>query len=171
MAFEIMTKIRLVHQTKGIIMSYKERSIWVSLFVTLYIWVNYFSQVYSAAADLTLTVDLIKDLLIEVVIMTVILEIALKIFIAIIDDKDADYSEDERDKLIMLLGAKQAYNILSFTIIVAVVHLLFPGPTQFVTYNLNLPQEYAVINLIILGGLIAEVAKFATQVFYYRRGF
>lgn len=152
-------------------MSYKERSIWVSLAITVYIWVNYFSQIYISAADGSLAVEIVKGLLLEVIIMTLTLEIALQIVLAIIDNKDANYADDERDKLITLLGSKYAYYVLSFTAVTAVIHLLFPVLTASLSSNLDLPNEYAVIHIIIFGALLAEVTKFAVQAFYYRKGF
>lgn len=152
-------------------MSYKERSIWVSLAITIYIWFNYFSTLYWAAQQDTLTTSVMQSALLTVVIMTIVLEIFHHIVIAIIDNKNANYDEDERDKKITLLGTQHAYYILSFTTIAAVLHLLFPFMSQRLESLLNLPNEYVIINIIIFGALVAEIVKFATQVFYYRRGF
>jgi len=152
-------------------MSYKERSIWVSLAITIYIWFNYFSTLYWAAQQDTLTTSVMQSALLTVVIMTIVLEIFHHIVIAIIDNKNANYDEDERDKKITLLGTQHAYYILSFTTIAAVLHLLFPFISQRLESLLNLPNEYVIINIIIFGALVAEIVKFATQVFYYRRGF
>ncbi|ARD45317.1 hypothetical protein [Colwellia sp. PAMC 21821] len=79
-------------------MSYKERSIWVSLAITIYIWFNYFSTLYWAAQQDTLTTSVMQSALLTVVIMTIVLEIFHHIVIAIIDNKNANYDEDERDK-------------------------------------------------------------------------
>lgn len=152
-------------------MSYKERSIWVSLAITLYIWFNYFSTLYWSVQQGTLTASSMQNALLKVVIMTIVLEIMHHIVIAIIDNKNANYEEDERDKQITLIGSRNAYYILSFTTIAAVVHLLFPVMSQTLESVLNIPNEYFIINIIIFGALIAEVVKFATQVFYYRKGF
>jgi C4-dicarboxylate transporter len=152
-------------------MSYKERSIWVSLAITIYIWFNYFSTVYHSVQNQNLTISIMQSALLSVVIMTVVLEILHHIVIAIIDNKNANYDEDERDKKIALLGANNAYYILSFTTIVAVVHLLFPFMSHHIEALINLPNEYVIINIIIIGALMAEISKFATQVFYYRKGF
>ncbi len=152
-------------------MSYKERSIWVSLAITLYIWFNYFSELYWSAKQNSLTTDSMQSALLVVVFMTIFLEIMHHIVIAIIDNKNANYDEDERDKKIALIGNQNAYYILSFTTITAVLHLLFPVMSQGLVTALKLPNEYVIINIIIFGALVAEIAKFATQVFYYRRGF
>ena len=152
-------------------MSYKERSIWISLAITLYIWFNYFSELYWSAQQETLTTASMQSALLSVVVMTIALEILHHIVIAFIDNNDANYDEDERDKKISLMGSQNAYYILSFTTIAAVVHLLFPLMSQGLVMALKLPNEYVIINMIIFGALVAEITKFATQVFYYRRGF
>ena len=152
-------------------MSYKERSIWVSLAITLYIWFNYFSELYWAVQQDSLTVSSMKSALFTVVTMTIALEILHHIVIAVIDNKNTNYGEDERDKQISLFGSQSAYYILSFTTIAAILHLLFPLMSQGLVDVLNLPSEYAIINIIIFGALTAEVTKFSTQIFYYRRGF
>ena len=51
-------------------MSYKERSIWVSLAITLYIWFNYFSDLYWSAQQNNLTISSMQSALLTVVIMT-----------------------------------------------------------------------------------------------------
>jgi len=152
-------------------MSYKERSIWVSLAITVYIWFNYFSGIYHAAQQNELTISSMQSALLNVVIMTIALEILHHIVMAIIDHKNTNYDEDERDKQISLIGNTNAYYILSFTVITAVLHLLFPVMTQSLVSALNLPSDYVIINIIIFGTLVAEITKFSTQVFYYRRGF
>lgn len=155
-----------------IVMSYKERSIWVSLAITIYIWFNYFSTLYWSAKDGSLTMSSMQSALLSVVIMTIVLEILHHIVIAIIDNKNANYDEDERDKLIALKGSNVAYYILSFTTIAAVIHLLlFPVIDRGLVNMLDLPKEYILINIIIFGALLAEIAKFSTQIFFYRRGF
>ncbi|MFT5812649.1 MAG: C4-dicarboxylate transporter [Psychroserpens sp.] len=152
-------------------MSYKERSIWGSLAITIYIWFNYFSTLYGSAQQEILTTSIMQSALLTVVIMTIVLEIFHHIVIAIIDNKNTNYDDDERDKKIALLGTQNAYYILSFTTIIAVLHLLFPFMSQRLVSLLNFPNEYVIINIIIFGALVAEIVKFATQVFYYRRGF
>ena len=152
-------------------MSYKERSIWISLCIMLYIWFDYFSHIYWSVQDNSLSLESMRSALLVVVLMTIFLEILLHIIIAIIDNKNANTDADERDKQISLLGLNNAYYILCITIATATFHLLFPVMGQHFVDRFNLPNEYLIINIIIFGALIAEITKFSTQVFYYRRGF
>lgn len=152
-------------------MSYKERSIWVSLGILIYIWFNYFMSLSSLHFADNLTVEAIYSLLLTVVIQTVILEIVLQIVIAIIDNKNANYSEDERDKLISLHGNRNAYGILSIGIFIAVLYILFPPLSIFFFPGVEMSNSFKVMHLIIAFAVIAEIAKFSTQLFFYRRGF
>jgi hypothetical protein len=152
-------------------MSYKERSIWVSLFILLYIWADYFLALNTIYLAGNLTVSNIRGLLLDVVVLTIALEIGHHVLVAIIDNKNANYDEDERDRLITLKASNYAYYVLSFTAIGAILHLLFPIMSQGLTGAFQLPSEYIVVHLIIVGALLAEIAKFSVQLFFYRRGF
>lgn len=152
-------------------MSYKERSIWASLAILIYIWFGYFNELSSLHIAQQLTTETVNNLLLNVVILTIILEIVLQITIAIIDNKDADYSEDERDKLISLHGSRNAYGIMTVGIFLAVFYTVFPTLSGYLFPTVDLPNAYKVMHLIIIFALVSEVIKFATQLFYYRRGF
>jgi DNA integrity scanning protein DisA with diadenylate cyclase activity len=158
-------------------MSYKERSTWISLAILVYIWFDYFAQLFSLQNAEQLTVEAVNSLLLAVVVKTIILEIVLQIVLAVIDHKDANYAEDERDKLISLHGSRNAYTILSVGVLFIVFHTVFPTlsaismmPTHALT-TISLPNEYKVMHIVIVFALIAEIAKFSTQLFFYRRGF
>lgn len=158
-------------------MSYKERSTWISLAILIYIWLEYFLALYSLHADSQLTVETVNSLLLSVVIKTIVLEILLQITLAIIDNKDADYSADERDKLISLRGSRYAYGILSIGALLTVLYTVFPTLSTLAIFPskellfIELPNEYKVMHFIIIFALVAEIAKFSTQLFFYRRGF
>ena len=152
-------------------MSYKERSIWVSLLILIYIWGNYFTELSILHFAQQLTVETVNNLLLDVVILTIILEIVLQIIIAIIDHKDANYNEDERDKLITLHGSRNAYAMISVGVFLTVFYTVFPTLSTYLFPTLNLPNAYIVMHLIIAFALASEIIKFSTQIFYYRRGF
>jgi hypothetical protein len=158
-------------------MSYKERSTWISLAILIYIWIEYFSELFSLHFANQLTVETVNSLLLTVVIKTIILEIVLQIILAIIDNKDANYSADERDILISLHGNRYAYSILSVGALLAVFYTIFPTLSTLIFFqskeliSITLPNEYKVMHFIIVFALLAEIAKFSTQIFFYRRGF
>ena len=152
-------------------MSYKERSIWASLAILIYIWFDYFNELTALHFAQQLTVEMVNSLLLDVVVLTIVLEIILQIIIAIIDNKNANYSEDERDKLISLHGSRNAYAILSIGIFLAVFYTVFPTLSTYLLPMVELPNAYKVMHLIIIFSLASEIIKFLTQIFYYRRGF
>lgn len=158
-------------------MSYKERSTWISLAILVYIWLEYFSDIFSLQSAGQLTVEAVNSLLLTVVVKTIILEIILQIVLAIIDHKDANYAADERDNLINLHGSRNGYAILSLGAFMIVFHTVFPSIATMTFLpslpfeSLSLPNEYNIMHLVIIFALIAEVVKFCTQLFFYRRGF
>ena len=152
-------------------MSYKERSIWVSLGILLYIWFNYFTNIFALNNLQILTIENVNELLFDVVIITIVLEVILQIVIAIIDNKDANYNEDERDKIISLHGFRYAYFILSMGVVLAVFYTVFPTLATYIFPSVTLPNGYMVMHFIIVFALIAEITNLVTKIFYYRRGF
>lgn len=158
-------------------MSYKERSTWISLAILIYIWLEYFLELFSLHAASQLTVETVNSLLLAVVMKTIVLEILLQITLAIIDNKDANYSADERDILINLRGSRYAYGILSVGALLTVLYTVFPTLSTLAIFpskellSIDLPNEYKVMHFIIIFALVAEIAKFSTQLFFYRRGF
>lgn len=158
-------------------MSYKERSTWISLALLIYIWLEYFSELFSLHSASLLTVETVNSLLLAVVIKTIVLEVILQIVVAIIDNKDANYSADERDILISLRGSRYAYGILSIGALLTVLYTIFPTLSTLFIFpskellSIALPNEYKVMHFIIVFALAAEITKFSTQIFFYRRGF
>ena len=156
-------------------MSYREKSIWASLIIALIILANYLMDVINFANAGTLTPETLQSLFYKVILWTVILEIASQTAIAIIDHKQADQGDDERDKLIKLKASNIAYNLLGSAIYIAIffIWLSHAKPEKMDNPFIlsTVPNIYSVFNILLVGFLIAEVSKYATQVFYYRRGF
>ncbi|MFT5163408.1 MAG: hypothetical protein ACI9FJ_002003 [Alteromonadaceae bacterium] len=151
-------------------MSYKEKSVWVSFAVMLAIWVSYFNDVISLHGSQALTVDAIHSLLLKVVILTIVAEIVMQIIVAIIDHKQANDKDDERDKLITLYGKRNAYSILVIGVFAAVFQIIVPTLFERGSLTLNLPNEYFILHVIILSTVMAETVNASTRLFYYRRG-
>lgn len=151
-------------------MSFKEKSIWVSLIIMLIIWMDYFSDVYNLYQSASLTVAVIHKLLLGVVVLTIILQIIFHTVIAIIDKKGADEHEDERDKVITLYGSRNAYLILSIGVVVFVFQTILPSLFDRSNFVTGLPDQYVLMHVVIIAAVIAEVVKYSTQLFYYRQG-
>ena len=152
-------------------MGYKERSVWASLLLLIYIWYDYFVGIFNSVLGDNLNVGTVNELLFDAVVMTIVLEIALQIAIAIIDNKDADYTEDERDKNITYKATVPAYYVLYTGVILAIAYTVYPALTTHAFPNSDLPNDYFVLNIIIIFALAAEVVRFLNQIAMYRKGF
>ncbi len=152
-------------------MSYRERSIWLSLAVMLVIWLRYFSDIFGLHQSQLLTVDRVHSLLLKVVILTIVAQVVVQTIVAIIDHKDANKDEDERDKVIALYGQRNAYHILIIGVFAAIFQIIVPTLFDRPQLLLSLPDEYLLLHVIIVSAVVAEVVNASTQLFYYRRGF
>jgi len=138
-------------------MPFREKIAWISLVATLVVYGGYF---------VSLTVSWggegwISDsfgLLVGTTVLFVVVMIALTVVAAVLAPADAAAPADEREKLISLKASQFPYFALSsgaFTTIVA----LFVGTDRFFAAN-----------FLFLSMIVAEVAKDAAQIFYFRRG-
>jgi hypothetical protein len=141
-------------------LSFKEKSIWISLVIVLVIFVGYFSQVYEGLVAGTLDKAGASALFIGAVIAVVILEIALHIVVAIFNPKEADQPTDERDHLFSMRSG----NISGWILGVAV--LMIAAQTFMTDMN-----SMWVANLLLFAVFVSQVASYILQIFYYRRGY
>lgn len=149
-------------------MSYKEKSIAASLVILIYIWGNYLVEIITLEGQDVLTIEAVNGLLFAVVIKTIVLEIFLQTVVAIIDHKNASAIDDERDKLIRLKSAVNAYWILSIGIPIAVFHTIVPsGVLSFEV----LGNDYAVVHIIMFCAVLAEIIRLSSKLYFYHRGF
>ena len=143
-------------------MSYQEKSILGSLLAFVVVFGSYF-------------VAVLRDLgrpdfeggtfgrLVFAVIAIVLIEIAYHIVLAL---ESKPEPKDERNVLIECKGYRNAYFLLAggaFLVIVWVA-MGHPAPTRIAVAN------FVTVNLILLVMVIADLMKFLTQLFYYRRG-
>jgi hypothetical protein len=143
--------------------SYREKSIWVSLLSTLFIFGYYF---YSAFAILRTPIlhmphdsmFALMGLFIGVMVWMIIVQIVLHIILAIVNRGEAEKDEDERDKLIELKATSISYYLL----------VLGVWMTIFSLFVIQSPAWTATI--LLFTTILAELVGFAVQLFYYRRG-
>ena len=156
--------------TKRFFMSYKEKSLWVSLALTLYLIYFYYSNMLGLQESQTLNADSFTVLLITTVIWLTIISIVSHIVLAIINHKEANDPEDERDKLIDLKGCRVGYGLLSAGVVLSIVHVQL---NNLIGEYFGISQTVDLVNfmhIIIMSFLVADMAKYATQLYYYRRG-
>lgn len=153
-------------------MSYKEKSIWVSFGLTLYLMYFYFSGLSELRISGSLTEPAFTALLFTTAIWLTVISIVVHSIAAILDHKEADKADDERDKLIELYGCRVGYYMLAFGVVASIIH------SQLGQHFMGIPSQSSALagtvdfmHIIIMSYLIANAVKFSTQLFYYRRGF
>ena len=156
-------------------LSYQEKSIFGSLVAVMLVYGGYFAASFrdfgetdfDGAAVARLTMTVIAIIVIEVVFQ-VVLAIAAR-----------HQPADERDTLITFRGYRNAYLFLStgagllvtYAIVASLVRHVAPGQFMSVSFFRLMSSPYLLINLVLLVMVAAEVFKFLTQLYYYRRGF
>lgn len=151
-------------------MSYKEKSLWVSLALTLYLIYFYYSNMLILQKIDLLNEANFSGLLITTVVWLTIISVVSHTVLAIINYKEAEKPEDERDNLIDLYGCRVGYYLLSIGVVVSIIHVQL---NNLIGVYLGLTPVIGILNfmhIIIMSFLIADVAKYTTQLYYYRRG-
>lgn len=143
-------------------MSYKEKSLLASLGATLLLFGWY---LYGAFSILPLNPELPG--FIEFIILIVgfiILEAIIQSFLAI---KNKSQLEDERDKLIEKTSSRYSYGFLVVCIWVSMVQILLDARFD---NHLMLTTPYGMFHFLLLFFVLAEVIRFGTQLYHYRKG-
>ncbi|WP_158768515.1 hypothetical protein [Paraglaciecola sp. L1A13] len=153
-------------------MSFKEKSIWVSLVTTVFIFSYYFISLQSLA-DLPVneTKQIAGELLLKAIIMMIIVEIIFHIIIAIFNPDDAQQKADERDKLYQLKANSIGYSFLILGVMISLGHILlneFLAPTD--TSEVIQVFPLLTAHILLFSFIISELARFTSQLFFYRKG-
>lgn len=144
-----------------------ESTIWSSLIITVAAAAYFFSKVFGAIlAGAPLGPGEIARLGLAVVVILVAVEIAFKVAMTALCKGEPQ--TDERDKLIAAMATRNAYYVLVIGLFTLIGHLglqsLF-GRSAGLTLDTTTTVTFLVFALVI-----AEVAQFASRIFYYRRG-
>jgi len=141
-------------------LSYREKSTLGSLIAMLAVYGYYFATLpglntrrYFDAASTTR--------LIAMVVAIVVIEVVYHIVIA---SSSRVESKDERDVLIETRAYRVGYFLLAAGVSMLMGAMILSNPE-----TLGISQ-FAMGNFLLLSMVVAETAKFLTQLFYYRRG-
>lgn len=154
-----------------IIMSFREKSLWVSILISLIIASMYGDNIYaiffsSVEVSSKQTVNLIN----RIVIAFIILEIVLHIALAMDDQEGASGKEDERERRYRLLANNSGYWLLSIGLILCVV--LQMATVQFSFEQTEVSQRFILapieLKLVVVFWL-SEVARFSHEIYLYRK--
>lgn len=152
-------------------MSFVHKSVWVQFLITVFIAYYYGSEFAHLYSTEQLSDDNFTSLLFSTAIQLVILNIAVHTIVAVLSNKDeVEQERDERDVLISLKGGNIAYNMLSTWVVFVLVSLWATSLENARYYFDTLSGEFNVLNILLVGFLVAEILRFSYQLFYYQKG-
>lgn len=152
-------------------LSFREKSLWVSLLISAVIASIYGDNVYHflfTASDATGqdAVALINRLVIAFIVLEVVLHVAL----AMDDQEGSGLPEDEREKLFRLKANEAGYWVLSIGVISCILHQM-----ALSTFTMQDDSHYgrfilAPIELkLIVVFWLSEITRFASELYFYRK--
>jgi hypothetical protein len=136
-------------------MSFREKSAWISLLSMLGIYGLYF---WSAARSGHPFSDVHFSGMLGTIVLLVIVQVVLTIAVAVFAPKEAKAPRDERDKLIDLRATRLAYAALATSVAFA---CFFGGFNPPIIFNAN-----ALLFILV----VAEILRSGCQIVQYRRG-
>lgn len=153
-------------------MSFREKSIWISLISTLLIFGGYFLNILSlggVSAEVAQSAAL--GLFLRALVLIIIVEIVFQGMLAISNRKEAELGADERDKLFEYKANSLGYVILVIGVFVTLGRVVFLelNPEFFAQSNtFNIPLLTA--HILLFSFIFSEVVRFSAQLYYYRSG-
>jgi hypothetical protein len=148
-------------------LTYEERNVIVSLFVTLLIGGFYGLSLLrmirgeglNPVGVFSLWGIMIVMSIITTIFGSILTQIALSIVHAIRTREKEEYRSDERDTLIELKGSRSSYWVFSAGVFLAMLSLVLNQP------------PLVMFNLLIIAGIVASLAGDVSRLYLYRRGF
>lgn len=139
-------------------MSYREKSAWIAvlLYLGIYGWYAW-TLAKVIAAGQTETFDYWGEL-ISLIIVLVVATVVLESIVAAKSPKEAQARRDERERLIHVKAANVGYGVVMVGA-VGVIWAIAMGKSSFYTAN-----------GLFLTMVLAETARHAAQIFFFRRG-
>ena len=138
--------------------SFREQSAGISLAAYVGLYGYYFVALSGAmTAGLAGTFDY-TQLLVRVMFLLTVVEVTLQVAISLRSPKDAVAPADERERLIALKATRVAFHVV-----------MVGAATICAAIALGAPAFYTT-NGLFLAIVLAEIARNASQVVYFRRG-
>ena len=152
-------------------MSFREKSIWISLIATLLIFGDYFLNVISLGvlpADAAKTAAL--GLSLRALFLIVIVEIIFQGMLAVSNRKAAELGADERDKLFEYKGNNFGYTVLVIGVFITLGRIVFLEINpEFIEQTNGLTISLLTAHILLFSFILSEVVRFSAQLYYYRR--
>ncbi|MDQ8186967.1 hypothetical protein [Pelagicoccus sp. SDUM812002] len=148
--------------------SYQERNNWIELLVAAWAVGYYLITLSSVEGGFYAELSYFLPFIVKVVVVSIVMGIVLAILNHVLSE-DAKDAKDEMDKAIDLQGFRNAYWVMSISLMGVIFLALFNerkaelSGVQIETTNLLVHALFIVASL---SGLVQSV----TQIVYYRRG-
>lgn len=133
-------------------MTFREKSLWVTLVSTVVIYVYYFWRAIQLGDT---DPGHLGELFLRVVISMIVIQTVIQAALAIHRRPEA---RDERDRLIALVSTRNSYYVLTTGVWVALTVCAMSVATVWIAHA------------ALLAIVVAEVTRCTTQLIYYRRG-
>ena len=152
-------------------MSFKEKSIWISLIPTMLIFGDYFLNVI-ALANLSEAVakTTALELSIRAFVLIIIVEIIFQTVLALNNHKAANLGADERDKLFEYKGNNFGYTVLVIGVLLTLGRMVsLEISPEFIEQFKVLNIPFLTAHILLFSFILSEVVRFSAQLYYYRR--
>lgn len=169
-------------------MSKQERLSWVSLVTNVLIGYWYFAAVLRLPPGADLFGPRMAAFAVQLILLSIVISVACEVALHVAQrhsgGTDADRSSvDERDRLINLKASRNAYGVLSFTVALLLARVAITGWVQRSGRHGADPQSMFemlavgplapmhIAQLLLLALTLAAITRYASRVFFYRRGY
>ncbi|OYY77637.1 MAG: hypothetical protein B7Y43_09925 [Sphingomonas sp. 28-62-20] len=155
----------------GVIMTFREKMLWVSIVAETAIWGSYLFDVGSLLARGTVNAEQAYGGFIQSVVLLVTVEVAAAIILAIWAPADANAPEDARDRDFAATAAVPAYTLLSMLVIAVMVAtpIIVTAAQRWLTGDPKTIIAVVIGNALLLALVAAHVVNAGAQLWRYRR--
>ncbi len=157
-------------------LSYREKSLWVSLLVSLIITSYFGNKIVALFSEgATANPGAVSALLLKIIIASVIVEVVLHTLLAMSEQDGANEPEDEREKLFRLQANEWGYWFLAVGVITCIVHELInkqlTASADTLSHSAYQQFGFAPLELKLVAIFwISEIIRFSAQLYFYRKG-
>jgi len=153
-------------------MSFKEKSIWISLVSTVLIFGDYFINVLSLSglpAETAKTTAL--ELSLRALFLIILIEVIFQGMLATSNRKAAKLGADERDKLFEYKGNNFGYTVLVIGVFITLgrIVILELNP-ELIGQSSVLEIPLLTAHILLFSFIFSEIVRFSTQLYFYRCG-
>lgn len=149
-------------------MTYQEKGVWAGLLTTLVIYGGYFVAVCPLSEAGTMSTIVLFGC---AVVAQIVALIVLHSLFAVTSDSDLT---DERDTSIEWKGYRTAYAVLAVGVVLSIGGLVWREVKEGMSVgdgSAGTLTPFVIAHILLLCFVMAEAAKYVTQILCYRRGY